>query len=54
MKHTSHNMFFPEPPLKQTLTPGVDFQVASMFPERIDKMILDGVQNPRQYYHSPA
>ncbi|KAF4631629.1 hypothetical protein G7Y89_g6499 [Cudoniella acicularis] len=28
--------------------------VASMFPERIDKMILDGVQNPHQYYHSLA
>jgi hypothetical protein len=25
-----------------------------MFPEKIDKMILDGVQNPHQYYNSPA
>jgi hypothetical protein len=25
-----------------------------MFPERIDKMVLDGVQNPYQYYRSPA
>lgn len=36
------------------LTPRYNLQVASMFPERIDKMILDGVQNPHQYYHSPA
>lgn len=28
--------------------------VASMFPEKIDRMILDGVQNPHQYYNSPA
>lgn len=25
-----------------------------MFPERIDKMILDGVQNPHEYYHAHA
>lgn len=28
--------------------------VAAMFPDRIDKMILDGVQNPHQYYHAHA
>ncbi|KAK3360706.1 Alpha/Beta hydrolase protein [Lasiosphaeria hispida] len=28
--------------------------VAAMFPERIDKAILDGVQNPHDYYHSHA
>lgn len=28
--------------------------VASMFPERIDKIVLDGVQNPHQYYHALA
>lgn len=28
--------------------------VAAMFPERIDKMVLDGVQNPHQYYHAAA
>lgn len=28
--------------------------VAAMFPDRIDKMVLDGVQNPHDYYHSPA
>ncbi|KAK0716379.1 TAP-like protein-domain-containing protein [Lasiosphaeris hirsuta] len=28
--------------------------VAVMFPERVDKVILDGVQNPHDYYHSPA
>ncbi|OBT66462.1 hypothetical protein VE03_03590 [Pseudogymnoascus sp. 23342-1-I1] len=27
---------------------------AAMFPDRIDKMILDGVQNPHDYYHSLA
>jgi pimeloyl-ACP methyl ester carboxylesterase len=27
---------------------------AAMFPNRIDKMILDGVQNPHDYYHSLA
>lgn len=25
-----------------------------MFPERVDKMILDGVQNPHEYYHALA
>ena len=25
---------------------------AAMFPQRIDKMILDGVANSHQYYHS--
>ncbi|KNG89214.1 hypothetical protein ANOM_002152 [Aspergillus nomiae NRRL 13137] len=25
--------------------------VASMFPDRMDKVILDGVQNPHEYYH---
>ncbi|CAG8954495.1 hypothetical protein HYFRA_00004408 [Hymenoscyphus fraxineus] len=28
--------------------------VAAMFPERIDRIILDGVQNPHQYYHAAA
>ncbi|TAQ86409.1 hypothetical protein B7494_g5254 [Chlorociboria aeruginascens] len=28
--------------------------VASMFPDRIEKMILDGVQNPHEYYHANA
>ncbi|KAH7324345.1 peptidase S33, tripeptidyl-peptidase [Stachybotrys elegans] len=28
--------------------------VAAMFPERIDKIILDGVQNPHEYYHDVA
>ncbi|KAM0715831.1 hypothetical protein Q7P37_008345 [Cladosporium fusiforme] len=28
--------------------------VAAMFPERIDKMLLDGVQNPHEYYHALA
>ncbi|KAF7198243.1 putative hydrolase [Pseudocercospora fuligena] len=28
--------------------------VASMFPDRIDKIILDGVQNPHEYYHALA
>lgn len=27
---------------------------ASMFPERIDRMIIDGVQNPHEYYHAHA
>lgn len=27
---------------------------AAMFPDRIDKMILDGVQNPHEYYHALA
>ncbi|KAK0639542.1 TAP-like protein-domain-containing protein [Cercophora newfieldiana] len=26
--------------------------VGAMFPDRIDKMILDGVQNPHEYYHA--
>jgi len=25
-----------------------------MFPEKVDKMIIDGVQNPHDYYHSHA
>jgi pimeloyl-ACP methyl ester carboxylesterase len=28
--------------------------VASMFPDRIDKMVLDGVQNPHEYYNGVA
>jgi pimeloyl-ACP methyl ester carboxylesterase len=28
--------------------------VASMYPERVDKMVLDGVQNPHEYYHAHA
>jgi pimeloyl-ACP methyl ester carboxylesterase len=28
--------------------------VAAMFPERVDKLILDGVQNPHEYYHADA
>lgn len=28
--------------------------VAAMFPDRIDKMILDGVQNVHEYYHAAA
>lgn len=28
--------------------------VAAMFPDRIDKLILDGVMNPHEYYHSLA
>ncbi|KAM0332431.1 hypothetical protein ACHAQA_002712 [Verticillium albo-atrum] len=28
--------------------------LASMFPERIDRMIIDGVQNPHEYYNSFA
>ncbi|KAI1139197.1 alpha/beta-hydrolase [Hypoxylon sp. FL0543] len=28
--------------------------IAAMFPDRIDKMILDGVQNPHEYYHAQA
>lgn len=28
--------------------------VAAMFPDRIDKMILDGVVNPHLYYHGKA
>ena len=26
----------------------------SMFPDKIDKVILDGVQNPHEYYHAFA
>lgn len=26
--------------------------LAAMFPDRIDKMVLDGVPNPYDYYHS--
>lgn len=28
--------------------------VAAMFPDRIDKMVLDGVQNVHEYYHALA
>ncbi|KAH6695059.1 TAP-like protein-domain-containing protein [Plectosphaerella plurivora] len=28
--------------------------LASMFPERVDRMIIDGVQNPHEYYHAFA
>ncbi|KAL3464861.1 Alpha/Beta hydrolase protein [Aspergillus heterothallicus] len=28
--------------------------VASMFPDRIDKLVLDGVQNPHEYYNGVA
>ncbi|KAI0886788.1 alpha/beta-hydrolase [Annulohypoxylon maeteangense] len=28
--------------------------IAAMFPDRIDGMILDGVQNPHEYYHAQA
>ncbi|KAK0751279.1 TAP-like protein-domain-containing protein [Schizothecium vesticola] len=28
--------------------------LAAMFPEKVDKMIIDGVQNPHDYYHSHA
>lgn len=28
--------------------------LAAMFPDKIDRMILDGVQNPHDYYHSHA
>ena len=28
--------------------------LAAMFPERIDKMVIDGVQNPHEYYHEHA
>jgi pimeloyl-ACP methyl ester carboxylesterase len=28
--------------------------VAAMFPDKIDKLILDGVQNPHEYYHAFA
>ncbi|KEF52561.1 uncharacterized protein A1O9_11404 [Exophiala aquamarina CBS 119918] len=28
--------------------------VTAMFPERVDKVILDGVQNPHEYYHAIA
>jgi pimeloyl-ACP methyl ester carboxylesterase len=27
---------------------------AAMFPDRIDKMILDAVQNVHEYYHAQA
>lgn len=26
--------------------------VAAMFPDRVDKLILDGVMNPHQYFNS--
>lgn len=25
-----------------------------MFPDKVDKVVLDGVQNPHEYYHSYA
>ncbi|KAI0892441.1 alpha/beta-hydrolase [Annulohypoxylon nitens] len=28
--------------------------IAAMFPDRIERMILDGVQNPHEYYHAQA
>lgn len=28
--------------------------VASMFPDRVDKFVIDGVQNPHEYYHALA
>jgi pimeloyl-ACP methyl ester carboxylesterase len=28
--------------------------ISAMFPERVDKVILDGVQNPHEYYHATA
>jgi len=28
--------------------------VTAMFPERVDKVVLDGVQNPHDYYHAIA
>ncbi|KAK3384095.1 TAP-like protein-domain-containing protein [Lasiosphaeria ovina] len=28
--------------------------VAAMFPERVDKLVIDGVQNPHDYYHADA
>ncbi|KAI2471100.1 alpha/beta-hydrolase [Annulohypoxylon bovei var. microspora] len=28
--------------------------IAAMFPDRIERMILDGVQNPHEYYHARA
>jgi hypothetical protein len=28
--------------------------VAAMFPERVDKLIIDGVQNPHEYWHALA
>ncbi|KAI0382532.1 alpha/beta-hydrolase [Hypomontagnella monticulosa] len=28
--------------------------VAAMFPDRVERMVLDGVQNPHEYYHSQA
>ncbi|KAL7619551.1 hypothetical protein AAE478_010091 [Parahypoxylon ruwenzoriense] len=28
--------------------------LAAMFPDRVEKMILDGVQNPHEYYHEQA
>ncbi|OTA55087.1 alpha/beta-hydrolase [Hypoxylon sp. EC38] len=28
--------------------------LAAMFPDRIERMILDGVQNPHEYYHAQA
>lgn len=28
--------------------------LVSMFPDKVDKVILDGVQNPHEYYHAFA
>jgi pimeloyl-ACP methyl ester carboxylesterase len=28
--------------------------LAAMFPEKIERLIIDGVQNPHEYYHSQA
>ncbi|KAK1758989.1 hypothetical protein QBC47DRAFT_436436 [Echria macrotheca] len=28
--------------------------LAAMFPDRIDRMVIDGVQNPHEYYHAQA
>lgn len=28
--------------------------VTAMFPDRVDKVILDAVQNPHEYYHAHA
>ena len=31
---------------------GLGATIAAMFPDRIGKMILDGVLNPHEYWHS--
>jgi pimeloyl-ACP methyl ester carboxylesterase len=28
--------------------------VAAMFPDRIDRIVLDGVENPHEYYYDMA